>query len=145
VHIRTAQTKAVLAVNSELIALYFDVGRLLVEKQDTLKWGDAVVTQLARDLKAEFPQLTGFSRSKLFEMRQFYLAYRDCGPIVPQAVGQIPWGHNILLLEKLKDTGQRLWYAGQTVENGWSRAVLAYQIETDLYTRQTSELKSHNF
>ena len=101
--------------------------------------------QIARDLKAEFPDMKGFSRSKLFEMRQFYLAYREGSSIVPQPVGQIPWGHNLLLLHKLKDPQQRLWYAEQTIENGWSRAVLTYQIETDLYARQTSALKSHNF
>jgi len=103
------------------------------------------VGQIARDLKAEFPQMTGFSRPKLFEMRQFFLAYRDLGPTVSQAVRQIPWGHNLLLLHKLKDTQTRLWYAQQTTENGWSRAVLTYQIETDLHGRQTSELKTHNF
>jgi len=143
--IRVAQTKAVLALNSEMMALYFDVGRMFVEKQETLRWGDVVVGQIARDLKVEFPEMTGFSRSKLFEMRQFFLAYRGLGPILPQAVGQIPWGHNLLLLHKLKDTQTRLWYAEQTTQNGWSRAVLTYQIETDLHGRQTSELKSHNF
>lgn len=143
--IRTAQTKAALSVNRELIALYFDVGRLLVEKQETLQWGDAVITQVARDLKSEFPGMTGFGRANLFSMRQFYLAYRDLGPIVQQAVGQIPWGHNVLLLSKEKDPQKRLWYAGKTIENGWSRAVLTYQLETDLHARQTSERKSHNF
>ena len=143
--IRTAQTHAALSVNRELIALYFDIGRLLIEKQETLKWGDAVIAQIARDLKREFPELIGFSRSKLFSMRQFYLAYRDMGPIVPQAVGQIPWGHNIVLLEKEKDPQKRLWYAEKTIENGWSRAVLTYQLETNLHARQTSAQKSHNF
>ena len=118
---------------------------MLVEKQETLSWGDAVVAQIACDLKKEFPDLTGFSRSKLFSMRQFYLAYRDMGPIVPQLVGQIPWGHNLVLLEKEKDLQKRLWYAEKTIEHGWSRAVLTHQLETDLYTRQTSERKSHNF
>ena len=143
--IRTAQVKATLAANRELVALYFDVGRLLVERQENAGWGDGVIAQLARDLKAEWPELTGFSRSKLFAMRQFYLAYRAESEFVPQAVGQIPWGHNLVLLEKLKDNTQRFWYAAQTIENGWSRAVLTAQIETDLYRRQTSELKSHNF
>ncbi len=153
--IRTAQTKAALSVNRELIALYFDIGRLLVEKQETLKWGDAVISQIARDLKREFPALTGFSQRNLYRMRLFFLAYRDTGPTVPQPVGQspilpqavakIPWGHNILLLEKEKDPQKRLWYAEKTIENGWSRAVLTYQLETDLYARQTSEHKSRNF
>ena len=163
--IRTAQTKAALSVNRELLALYFDIGRLLVEKQETLKWGDAVVSQIALDLKSEFPTMTGFSQRNLYRMRAFFLAYRDIepsiqqsvgqipiipqpvgqSPILPQAVAQIPWGHNILLLEKEKDPQKRLWYAEKTIENGWSRAVLTYQLETDLHARQTSEHKSHNF
>ena len=143
--IRTAQTRAALSVNRELIALYFDIGRLLVEKQETLKWGDAVISQIARDLKSEFPGMTGFGRANLFSMRGFYLAYRDGGPIVQQAVGQIPWGHNVRLMEKEKDPQKRLWYAEKTIENGWSRAVLTHQLETDLHARQTSERKSHNF
>ncbi len=143
--IRTAQTRAALSVNRELIALYFDVGRLLVEKQETLKWGDAVVAQIARDLKREFPSLEGYSKRNLYRMRAFYLAYKDDGEFVPQAVAQIPWGHNILLLAKEKDPQKRLWYAEKTIENGWSRAVLSYQLETDLHARQTSEDKSHNF
>ena len=143
--IRTAQVKAALSVNREMIALYFDVGRLLVEKQENAGWGDAILDQISRDLKSEFPDIKGFSRSNLAYMRQFFVAYRDQGEFVQQAVRQIPWGHNIRLVEKLKDPQQRLWYAAQTIENDWSRAVLTYQIETDFYARQTSELKSHNF
>ena len=116
--IRTAQVKAALSVNREMIALYFDVGRLLVEKQENAGWGDAVVAQIARDLKRELPDQTGYSRRNLYRMRQFYLAYRDQSEFVPQAVAQIPWGHNSVLLEKLKDPQQRLWYAEQTIENG---------------------------
>ncbi|HEX8465544.1 MAG TPA: PDDEXK nuclease domain-containing protein [Abditibacterium sp.] len=143
--IRTAQTKAALSVNRELIALYFDIGRLLVEKQETLKWGDAVISQIARDLKREFPAVEGYSKRNLYRMRAFYLAYKDDREFVPQLVAQIPWGHNILLLEKEKDPQKRLWYAEKTLEKGWSRAVLTYQLETDLHARQTSEHKSHNF
>lgn len=116
-----------------------------MEKQETLQWDDGVVAQIARDLKQEFPGITGFGRSNLFSMRQFYLAYRDEGPIVQQAVGQIPWGHNVLLLSKEDDGKKRLWYAEKIIEHGWSRAVLTHQIEIDLYGRQTSENKSHNF
>ena len=107
--IRTAQVKAALSVNREMIALYFDVGRLLVEKQENAGWGDAVLEQLSRDLKREFPDQTGYSRRNLYRMRQFYLAYRDQSEFVPQAVAQIPWGHNSVLLEKIKDPQQRLW------------------------------------
>ncbi len=109
--IRTAQVKAALSVNREMIALYFDVGRLLIEKQENAGWGDAILEQLSRDLKREFPDQTGYSRRNLYRMRQFYLAYRDQSEFVPQAVAQIPWGHNSVLLEKVKEKNQRLWYA----------------------------------
>ncbi|QEH35052.1 hypothetical protein OJF2_35970 [Aquisphaera giovannonii] len=158
--IRTAQVKAALAVNRELIGLYWDIGRTIVERQKSEGWGKAVVDRLAADLQKEFPGESGFSGSNLWRMRSFYLAYteevvnlaravRDLsgstlqqavgeldGRILPQAVAAIPWGHNIALIEKLKDPSERLWYARQTTEQGWSRAVLVHQIETDLYRRQ---------
>lgn len=147
--IRTAQVKATLAVNSELISLYWSIGRDIAERQESHGWGKSVVETLSRDLRREFPHITGVSARNLWDMRRFFLAYRELAEnddeFLRQAVAQIPWGHNLLLLNKLEQPQQRLWYAAQTTENGWSRAVLTYQIETDLHGRQTSELKSHNF
>lgn len=133
--IRTAQVKAALAVNRELVLLYWQIGRDILTRQQTEGWGARVIERLAKDLKKEFPEVRGFSRSNLLYMRAFAEAYPD-EQIVQQVVGQIPWSHNILLLEKLKDGEQRLWYAQQIVLNGWSRNVLAIKLETNLYKRQ---------
>ena len=132
--IREAQVKAALSVNRELITLYWHIGRSIVERQRTEAWGRKVVDRLARDLQLEFPGMAGFSPRNVWRMRAFYLAWTEevfAQPvqesdreILPQAVAEIPWGHNVWLLEKLKDPTVRLWYARQTVANGWSRAML---------------------
>lgn len=159
--IRTAQIKAALSVNRELIQLYWSIGESIVQRQDDEGWGKAVVERLSGDLRSEFPDITGFSAANIWRMRAFYLAWteeilaqpvqesegsselaqavRDLdGRTLPPPVADMPWGHNIVLLQKLKDPAQRLWYARQTSEHGWSRAVLVHQIESDLFTRQGS-------
>ncbi|MFL6210269.1 MAG: YhcG family protein [Pyrinomonadaceae bacterium] len=144
-HIRSAQIKAAVTVNRELIALYWEIGQSIVERQEQAGWGDEVLIRLSRDLRREFPETQGFSRTNLYRMRAFYLVYRDRPEFVPQLVGQIPWGHNQVLIEKLKDPMARAWYAQQIIENGWSRNVLVHQIETDLYRRQGRAAKVSNF
>ena len=156
--IRAARVKAVLAANEELIQLYWDIGKAIVERQEAEGWGKAIVDRLARDLQGAFPGMTGFSPSNVWRMRAFYLAWteevlaqavRESGsPILaqvarvldgchlPQAVAQIPWFHSVILLEKLKSPAIRLWYARTAMEDGWSRAVLVHQIETGLHERQ---------
>ena len=143
--IQARQTRAILAVSRELIGLYWEIGQQIVNRQETAGWGDAVITQLERDLKREMPDLDGFSRRNLYRMRSLYLSYREQGENVPQLVAQIPWGHNTVLLEKVKDPAEREWYLQQTLEQGWSRNVLIHQIESKLYIRQVSQTKSHNF
>ena len=143
--IRTAQVKAALSVNRELIALYYDVGRRIVERQEEANWGDGVIDQISTDLKAAFPDAKGFSRRNLYDMRSFFLAYRDAGDFVQQPVAQIPWGHNLALMRKVEGPNERAWYAAQTIEHGWSRAVLLAQIETGLYGRQVAAAKTTNF
>jgi predicted nuclease of restriction endonuclease-like (RecB) superfamily len=133
--VRTAQLRASLAVNRELVLLYWQIGRDILERQHNEGWGAKVIERLAKDLKREFPDMKGFSRSNLLYMRAFAEAYPD-EQIVQQVVGQIPWGHNITLLEKLKCPEERLWYAKTNVTNGWSRNILAMQIESRLYERQ---------
>lgn len=145
VRIQRAQVKAALAVNRELILLYWEIGKEIVERQEEAGWGSAVIDRLSNDLGIAFPDVSGFSRRNLYRMRALYLAYRDEPEVVPQAVAQIPWGHNAVLVEKLESNDERLWYARQTVENGWSRSVLVHQIETDLYTRQVEAPKTTNF
>lgn len=143
--IQARQARAALAVNRELIALYWEIGQQIVERQEQAGWGDAVITQLERDLKREMPDLEGFSRRNLYRMRTLYLTYRHQGETVPQLVAQIPWGHNTVLMEKVKDPKEREWYMQQTLEQGWSRSVLVHQIESNLYARQVNRIKSHNF
>lgn len=133
--IRTVQVRAALAVNAELILLYWHIGREILARQQKGGWGGKVIDRLAKDLKREFPDMKGFSPRNLKYMRAFADAYpRE--QIVQEALAQIPWYHNIALLEKLKDPEQRLWYARKTVENGWSRNILTLQIESGLYQRQ---------
>jgi predicted nuclease of restriction endonuclease-like (RecB) superfamily len=133
--IRQAQLRAALAVNQELILLYWHIGSEILDRQQAEGWGTKVVERLARDLKIEFPDVKGFSRTNLLYMRAFAEAYPD-EQVVQRTVGLIPWRHNIALIDKLKLPEERLWYAQQALENGWSRDILAMQIETNLYQRQ---------
>ena len=164
--VRQAQTKAMLSVNHELIQLYWDIGRLIVERQEREGWGKGIVDRLAADVQKSFPGLGGFSSVNVWRMRAFYVAYRSASSIPsqpatelkpqtrsnqsilsqaaieltdsvpPQPVAELPWFHNVILLSKVKDQTQRLWYAAKTLEHGWSRAVLTVQIESDLFGRQ---------
>ncbi|UKA12661.1 PDDEXK nuclease domain-containing protein [Photobacterium damselae] len=135
--VQKSQQKASLAVNTELVTLYWSIGHQIAQKQQAQGWGTKVVEQLAQDLKQAFPSMKGLSRSNLMSMRAFALAWPDfeSNSIVQQAVGQIPWGHNVLLIQKLNEYKERLWYAVEVVKNGWSRAVLIHQIESGLILR----------
>lgn len=132
--IRTAQVKAALAVNHELILLYWRIGHDILTRQQQQGWGAKVIEQLSKDLRHEFPEMKGFSRTNLLYMRAFAEAYPD-EQIVQQVVGQIPWGHNVRILDHVKDPQQRLWYIEKTIQNGWSRSVLEHQIESRLFDR----------
>jgi len=132
--IRTAQVKAALAVNQELILLYWQIGRDILARQEGETWGSGVVERLAQDLKREFPDIKGFSRTNLLYMRAFAKAY-PTEQFVHQLGGQIPWKHNCILIDKVKDPEQRVWYIQKTIENGWSRDILAMQIESGLFDR----------
>lgn len=118
--IRNSQLKAAIAVNVELIQLYWEIGGEILRKQKEEGWGAKVIERLAKDLKAAFPEMAGFSPRNLFYMKQFAEAYPELS-ILQQAAAKIPWGHNMVLIDKLKDLKQRMWYAGKTIENGWSR------------------------
>lgn len=133
--IRTAQVKAALAVNRELVLLYWGIGRDILERQSRLGWGAKVIEGLSADLRREFPGMKGLSVRNLKYMRSVAEAWPD-EAIVQQAVAQIPWGHNVRLLDKVKDPQERLWYVQACLEHGWSRNVLEMQIETGLFGRQ---------
>jgi predicted nuclease of restriction endonuclease-like (RecB) superfamily len=157
-NIQQRQIKAAMAVNSQLINLYWELGKEIFRKQETAKWGTGFIDQLSKDLKAEFPDMGGFSRTNLFAVKSFYLFYNQSIPIVPQVGGQltssvivpqlggqlpeaidlcsqIPWKHNVTIIQKIKKQHEALFYIQQTIENNWSRAVLEAQIETNLFQR----------
>ena len=132
--IHTAQQRAALAVNRELVLLYWQMGRDILAQQALQGWGAKVIERLAHDLRTAFPEMKGFSRANLMYMRAFAEAWPDA-EVVQQAVGQLPWGHNLVLLTRLKQPAQRLAYAQAAIENGWSRNVLNIHIETALLER----------
>ena len=127
--IHGAQQRAALAVNRELVLLYWQIGRDILTRQAQQGWGAKVIERLSQDLRTAFPEMKGFSRANLMYMRGFAEAWPDA-EIVQQAVGQLPWGHNLVLLTRLKDPEARLAYARAAIEYGWSRNVLNIHIET---------------
>lgn len=137
--IGTAQVRAAVAVNRELVGLYWRIGRAILDRQQAAGWGAKVIDRLGRDLQAAFPGVTGFSGRNLKYMRAFAEAWPD-EAIVQGPLAQITWYHNLALLEKLQSAGVRLWYARAAAEQGWSRNVLVHQIDTDLYARQGKAL-----
>ncbi len=134
--IRTTQIKAALAANSELIKLYWDLGKDIFEKQEIKGWGNSVVDNLSKDLKSEFPNIKGFSRRNLFYMKKFYSFYKGDFEKVQQLVAQIPWGHNILIISKSQNINEAIFYLKEALENNWSRDILDLQISNDLYGRK---------
>lgn len=154
--IKLAQVKAAVKVNTELINVYWELGKEIIEKQETANWGDALIDQLSKDLCSEFPDMKGFSKTNLFYIRRWYLFYKggfeklpqlvaQLGnnnqmltntEILPQLVAQIPWGHNREIITKCTDAHEALFYLQKTAQNNWSRAVLLMQIESRLYHRE---------
>lgn len=132
--IHSAQQRAALAVNRELVRLYWQIGQDILARQAAQGWGAKVIDRLSQDLRLAFPEMKGFSRANLMYMRAFAAAWPD-EKIVQQAVGQLPWGHNLVLLSQLKDPAQRLAYAESAIQHGWSRNVLNIHIETRLLER----------
>ncbi|MCH5600368.1 PDDEXK nuclease domain-containing protein [Niabella ginsengisoli] len=162
--IRSAQIKASIAVNTALIEFYWELGKMISEKEHI--WGNKLIEQVAKDLKKEFPSMKGLSRSNLFYCRQFYSFYNDnavqqvvgqfekdseslkkakkstseiiqqpVGQFLQQLVAKVPWGHNIIIFSKSKDVTEASFYIRQTISNNWSRDTLALQIKTNLYER----------
>ena len=188
--IANARLSAARHVNRELVTVYWDIGRGIVEKQKELNWGESVVEMVAAELRAAFPDMSGFSPRNLRDMKRFYLAYSDpefwrqpvaklndkspssaiwrqavaklsAGEVLPQPVAEtgtsdpipflrqlvaeIPWGHHLLILNKLTASPARLWYLRATASFGWSRNVLLNQIKAGAYERAVTEKKTHNF
>ena len=154
--IQAAQTRAMLAVNAELVRLYWDIGRIIDERQQREGWGAAVIPRLAVSLHNELPDVKGFSERNVKRMLAFYREYRELVASSPQAATQIapaskvtqpvallqeslfwtvPWAHHVILIEKIKDISTRRWYMEQTLANGWSRNILALQIDAQAHAR----------
>ncbi|MEM1256438.1 MAG: PDDEXK nuclease domain-containing protein [Cyanobacteria bacterium P01_H01_bin.21] len=131
------------AVNRSLIEFYWSFGHLIVERQEALGWGKAVVERLSADLKHEFPEIKGFSPQNLWLIRQFYTEYQQM-PNLQQLVGEIPWGHNILIMQRIKGNEARHYYLEATARLGWTRKVLLNQIKAGAYEVSLQD-KSHNF
>ena len=141
--IQQSQIKAAIQVNSELLRLYWPIGKDIVEKQAQAKWGDGFLQTLSADLCKEFPTMKGFSYRNLKSIRQWYLFYSQLDIIGKQVVSQlevslfiIPWGHHIMIMQRCKNTQEALFYVHKTIENHWSRSVLEHQIALNLYARQ---------
>jgi predicted nuclease of restriction endonuclease-like (RecB) superfamily len=137
--IGAARSRAVLAVNTELIGLYWRIGKEILEREDREGWGTGVTKRLSSDLRREFPDITGLAERNLRYMRDFARAWPD-EAIWQQPVARLPWGHICRLLDKLKDPAARLWYAQSAVEHGWSRKVLEHHIATGRYEREGKAL-----
>ncbi len=157
VRIQQAQTRAVLAANAELVRLYWDVGRMIDQRQQQEGWGTGVIPRLALELKNELPEVKGFSERNIGRMIAFFRSRPQVGVILPQAAAKlpsvekvpqaaaqipesvfwsIPWFHHVILVEKVKDPAIRQWYMQQTLANGWSRNVLAMMIDGAAHRRQ---------
>jgi len=149
--IRRAQVKATLSVNAEMILMYWDVGRMIHERQQEKGWGAGVIPRLSKDIRNELSEVKGFSERNIGYMIRFAREYGDPAilqqavaklpaddylSILKQLVSQIPWGHNIALMERVKDLSHRLWYMQQTIEQGWSRDTLGLMIKSDACKRQ---------
>ncbi|MEM6836651.1 MAG: PDDEXK nuclease domain-containing protein [Cyanobacteria bacterium P01_C01_bin.120] len=135
--IRQSQVRAALSVNRELVVLYWQIGREILQRQTEQGWGSKVVDRLAKDLRQEFPEMKGFSPRNLHYMRAFAETYAD-ETILQQVVANLPWGHNVRLMEAVKNPEERLWYAQQAIAQGWSRNILMMQIDHQLYSQHQS-------
>ncbi len=132
--IRSAQYEALKAVNREMINLYWDIGKIIVTQQQGASWGKSVVEQLAKDLQAEFPGISGFSAANLWRMRLFYESYVNNEKLAPM-VREIGWSHNLVIVEKCKDDLEREFYIRMTRKFGWTKNVLIHQIENQTYEK----------
>ena len=132
--IKLSQQKAFNAVNQEMISLYFNIGKMIDTWQKELGWGAKVIDKLSLDILNEFPTMSGFSTRNLKLMVQFYKEYSN-DEFVQPIVAQIPWTHNIILIQKIKDKNIRFWYMEQTLQNGWSKDILSLMINSEVHNR----------
>ena len=135
------QLEIMINANANLVKLYYRIGKTICENSS---WGNKFIDYLSMELKIAFPRQKGFSIRNLKYMKSFYMEYKDDNEFV-QLVAQIPWKHNIILMQKIKDKNVRKWYIEKIIEEGWVESVLLYQLDTDLYQRQVKNIKHTNF
>ena len=133
--IQSAQIRAGLAVNRELVLLYWSIGNQILARQQSEGWGAKVIDSRSRDLRRAFPEMQGLSPRNLKYMKAFAQAWPE-NPIMQQLAAQLPWFHSCVLLDKVKNSAERIWYTQQAIANGWSRNILVMQIDAGLYRRQ---------
>ena len=134
--IHAARTKVALTINSQLLELYWEIGKDITERQNQSSWGSKLIEQVADELKKEFPELKGFSRRNIYAMRQWYNFYSKKYPFVPQSVAQIPWGHNRLIISKVKNIEEAEFYCNETIKNNWDRDTLEIQLSNKLFLKK---------
>ncbi len=139
--IRNTQYEIFRTANKKLLELYFNIGKFISENSE---WGNKFIDDLAAELKIEFPNIKGFSIRNLKNMKKYYLECKK-SQFVQTASAQIPWSHNLLILDKIKKEKEKIWYMEQTAINGWSYDILAFQIKSNLYARQVLGEKINNF
>jgi len=136
--IKQSQQKAFNSINQEMIILYFNIGAAIDIRQKELGWGAKVIDRLSLDILKEFPNMKGFSTRNIKRMLRFYKEYHEEFSKVPLTVAQIPWTHNTILIEKIKDKDLRYWYIQKVLENGWSKDVMALMIKSEIHKREGS-------
>lgn len=142
--IRTARTTVARQVNSTVNSAYWNIGKLLFEKNLESGYGSGVIQRLSVDLKSEFPDM-GLSPRNLWDMKRFYERYNTCSPKLRQLVAVLPWGHNLLLLSKVDDNNVAEFYAEECLQKGWSRDILLNAIKMNTYSILQQQVKSNNF
>lgn len=146
--IHLAQIKAHTAANKELLKLYWSIGKVIYEKEKEEAWASKIIDTFAQDLQHEFPGIKGFSRANIFRMRAFYRAYAIVSEPPRQLeelpIFNIPWWHNVIILTKIKDTQEQLWYAKKALEHGWSSSVLEMHITSKRYKREGKAITNFN-
>ena len=138
-----SRCRATLSVNKEMVLLYHHIGQQILKSQKEKGWGSKVIEKLSKDLRSAFPEMKGFSRTNLLYMRKFASEYPS-EEIVQQAAGLLPWGHNMVLLDKTSEKKEREFYMQKAIQNGWSRDIMEMQIESNLYKRQGEGVNNFN-
>ncbi len=143
IEIRQARLKAAFSANAYMLSLYWQIGTTILKQQQQSNWGDKLTERLSDDLRREFPDMKGFSHRNIKYMRQFAVTYPgfQIGQLV---VAQLPWAHHVVILDKVKEESQRLFYMKKAIENGWSRDILSLQIKSGLHLRQGSVVTNFN-